>query len=318
MDLIVTLWFALTALSAAYVGYDLWTNTPEMRVMKWGWLLVTLYAGPVAFAIYWVSCRQPSPDTHDAFIAPLWKQAVGSTIHCLAGDATGIIVAAALTAWLGLPMGIDAAVEYAAGFAVGLLVFQALFMKDVLRVSYRRAVAATWYAEWVSMNAVMAGMIPVMVILMSRDMQSMEPSSGRFWAVMSLATVVGALPAFPVNVWLVKKRLKHGMGTERALGKGGVATAAQHGAMDMPAMGMTHLTEGDAAPPSRAARLAVACVTLVLLLAGVLVAARFGDLAMRRDGMTMPMHRMSAHQHSRRATASIAFSPAPNRAIDSR
>ena len=214
-------WFGLTALSVVYVGFDLFRRTPEMRVMKWGWLLVTLYAGPVALIIYWFSCREPAPGTHEKFVAPLWKQSVGSTIHCLAGDATGIIVAAAITSLLGLPMFVDSIIEYVAGFAFGLLVFQALFMKEMLGGSYWQAVKGTWLAEWLSMNAVMAGMIPVMVILMSRDMQAMEPSGPRFWAVMSLATLVGAALAFPVNVWLVKKGLKHGMGTERALGRGG-------------------------------------------------------------------------------------------------
>jgi len=54
----------------------------------------------------------------------------------LAGDATGIIVAAAITSLLRLPMGLDAVVEYAVVFAFGLLVFQALFMKDMLGGSY--------------------------------------------------------------------------------------------------------------------------------------------------------------------------------------
>ena len=55
------------------------------------------------------------------------------------------------------------------------------------------------------MNAVMAGMIPVMVVLVSRDMQAMEPISLRFWGVMSLATLVGGVIAYRVNVWLVAK-----------------------------------------------------------------------------------------------------------------
>lgn len=214
-------WFALTAFSVIFVAYDLFTRTPEMRVMKWGWILVTLYTGPVGLIIYWFSCREPAPGTHEKFIAPLWKQSVGSTIHCMAGDATGIIVAAVITSLLHLPMGLDAIVEYAAGFAFGLFIFQALFMKDMLGGSYWQAVRATWLPEWLSMNAVMAGMIPVMIILMTRDMRAMEPSSLRFWGIMSLASLVGAVLAYPINVWLVKNGLKHGMGTERALGLGG-------------------------------------------------------------------------------------------------
>jgi hypothetical protein len=44
---------------------------------------------------------------------------------------------------------------------------------------------------------------------------------------MSLATMVGAVLAYPINVWLVAKGLKHGMGTVRALGKGGHSLEAE-------------------------------------------------------------------------------------------
>ena len=224
IDVALWFWFALTAVSALYVAWDLFTRTPEMKVMKWGWILVTLYTGIIGLIVYWFSCREPAPFTHEKFIAPLWKQAVGSTIHCMAGDATGIIVAAAITSLLGLPMGVDALIEYVAGFAFGLLIFQALFMKDMLGGSYWQAVKSSFLPEWLSMNAVMAGMIPVMIILMTRDMRAMEPTSVRFWGIMSLATLVGVALAYPVNYWLVAKKLKHGMGTDRALGKGGAKT----------------------------------------------------------------------------------------------
>ena len=59
-------------------------------------------------------------------MAPLWRQGVDSTIHCVAGDATGIILAAVVTATLGLPMWVDLIVEYLAGFAFGLLIFRSL------------------------------------------------------------------------------------------------------------------------------------------------------------------------------------------------
>ncbi len=80
--------------------------------------------------------------------------------------------------------------------------------------SYWRAVKNTLLAETLSMNALMAGMIPVMVILMTRDMSAMEPGSIRFWGTMSLALVVGTMTTYPVNCWLVQRGLKHGMGGE--------------------------------------------------------------------------------------------------------
>ena len=106
--------------------------------------------------------------------------------------------------------------------------------------------------EWLSMNMVMAGMIPAMVlIMMGRDMRAMEPTNLLYWGAMSFGVIVGFATAFPVNLWLVWAGLKHGMGTERVLGKGGHSLEAEHqrmseiaglrtgmtGHMDMPATG---------------------------------------------------------------------------------
>jgi len=225
VDVVLLVWFALTAVSVAYVAWDAWRNNPELTVMKWGWILVTGYTGPVGLYLYVLSCKEPFPGAHEKFITPLWKQGLGSTIHCLAGDATGIIVAATVTGLLGLPMGVDFVVEYVAGFAFGLLIFQALFMKDMMGGSYVGAVRKTTLPEWLSMNFVMAGMFPAMTVwMMGRDMRAMEPTQLAFWGAMSGAVLVGFLTAYPINVWMVQKRLKHGMGTQRVFGKGGTPT----------------------------------------------------------------------------------------------
>ena len=229
VDVVLLFWFTLTVVSVAYVAWDAWRNNPELTVMKWGWVLVTLYLGPIALMLYVLSCKEPFPGTHERFIQPLWKQGLGSVIHCVAGDATGIIVAATITGLLGLPMGIDLAIEYVAGFSFGLFIFQALFMKDTMGGSYRAAVRHSIVPEWLSMNFMMAGMFPTMVVLMmGRDMRAMEPTHLAFWGAMSAAVLVGLIVAYPVNVWMVDKGLKHGMGTQRALGIGGHSMEAEH------------------------------------------------------------------------------------------
>ena len=55
LDAVLIGWFVLTALSVAYVAWDAFTRNPELRVMKWGWLLVTLYGGPIMAAAYVLS-----------------------------------------------------------------------------------------------------------------------------------------------------------------------------------------------------------------------------------------------------------------------
>jgi len=212
-------WFVLAAASTVYVAVDQFRNNPEPTVMQWGFILVTLYMGPLGFLLYVLADKEPKPGTHEAFIQPLWKQGVGSTIHCIAGDATGIIAAAVITASLGLPMKVDLIVEYLAGFSFGLFIFQSLFMKNMMGGSYWENVKRSFMPEFISMNFMMAAMAPTMsFLMMGRDMRGMEPTQLLFWGIMSLGVTAGFIMAYPVNVWMVSKSLKHGLMTERKPG----------------------------------------------------------------------------------------------------
>lgn len=216
IDIFLNVWLILAALSAAYVAWDQFTGNPEPAVMKWGFVLVTLYMGPIGLLLYVMADKEPTPGEHEQFVKPLWKQGVGSTIHCVAGDATGIIAAAVITAVLGLPMWIDLIVEYLAGFAFGLFIFQALFMKKTMGGTYWENVKRSFLPEFISMNAMMAGMAPVMVMLMmGRDMRAMDPTELLFWGVMAMGVVVGFAVTYPVNVWMVSRQMKHGLMTQR-------------------------------------------------------------------------------------------------------
>ena len=283
-DPLLIAWFVLTALSVAYVAWDAFTRNPELKIMKWGWLLVTLYGGPLFAAAYVLSCQKPPTVSHEDFVKPLWKQAFGSSIHCMAGDATGVIAAAALSLTLGLPMWQDVITEYVFGFGFGLLIFQALFMRDMAGGSYWWAVRASFMPEWLSMNAVMAGMIPTMVVLMSRDMASMHATSLRFWGVLQLATLAGFAVAYPVNLWLVGVRLKHGMGTVRALGEGGHAIENEKSEEPMPNMArgamasMADMARGPGATTPQIT--AMTALTLLALGAGIIIATVFGRWVM--------------------------------------
>jgi FtsP/CotA-like multicopper oxidase with cupredoxin domain len=219
IDYFLVLWFVLAVASTLYVAWDQFRNNPEPVVMKWGFILVTLYMGPLGLLLYVLADKEPRPGEHEQFVQPLWKQGVGSTIHCVAGDATGIILAAAVTAALGLPMWIDLIVEYGAGFAFGLFIFQSLFMKSMMGGTYWQNVRRSFLPEFISMNFMMAGMAPVMsLLMMGRDMRAMEPSELLFWGVMSLGVIVGFVVAYPSNVWMVTQGLKHGLMTVRTPG----------------------------------------------------------------------------------------------------
>ena len=113
IDYFLAVWFLLAFASTAYVAIDQYRNNPEPKVMKWGFILVTLYMGPIALLLYVMADKEPWPGEHETFIKPLWKQGVGSTIHCVAG------------------------------FAFGLFIFQSLFMKSMMGGTYRDSSPST-------------------------------------------------------------------------------------------------------------------------------------------------------------------------------
>jgi hypothetical protein len=127
---VMLLWFLLTAASVLFVAIDI-RNTPESPVLKWGFILLTLYTGPVGAFLYVLGCREPLPGLHEQYVAARWRQTLGSTMHCVAGDGVGILVGAAIGSVASLPHLAEIALEYALGFAFGWTIFQALFMRDM-------------------------------------------------------------------------------------------------------------------------------------------------------------------------------------------
>lgn len=213
---VMLLWFIQVAIATAFVAIDIRT-TPEATVMKWGFVIITLFSGLFGALLYVLSCREPLPGTHELYVAAKWRQVVGSTMHCVAGDGIGILAAAVITSRVGLPMWADVLCEYAFGFLFGWSVFQALFMKSMFG-SYPDSLRNTFMSELLSMNAVMGGMTAVMVPWMTADMLAMDPAGPRFWFVMSIALCAGFVVALPMNGWLVDHGLKHGMMTVRPEG----------------------------------------------------------------------------------------------------
>ncbi len=118
LDGVILLWFVLAALSVAFVVLDI-RSTPESPVMKWGFVLLTAYTGPLGAFLYVLGCREPLPGLHERYVAARWRQVLGSTIHCVAGDGVGIVVGAAIATFLNLSPLVDITLEYILGFGFG-------------------------------------------------------------------------------------------------------------------------------------------------------------------------------------------------------
>jgi len=211
---VMTLWFILTGLSLAFVGIDIRT-TPEATVLKWAFVILVAFTGPVGAFFYVLGCREPLPGTHEAYVSARWRQVLGSTMHCAAGDGLGIVAGAAIGSFFHVSPATDFVLEYGLGFGFGWAYFQAFAMRNMAGGSYIRSLQSTFLPELLSMNLLMAGMEPTMRLLMSSLEGAGDPLRPAFWFVMSMSLMVGFMLAYPMNWWLVNKGMKHGMMTVR-------------------------------------------------------------------------------------------------------
>src|SRR3981189_2333321 len=159
LDGVMLLWFLLTAACLLFVAVDI-RSTPESPLLKWGFVLVTAYTGVFGAFLYVLGCRQPLPGLHERYVAVRWRQVLGSTMHCVAGDGVGVLAGAVLSSVFGLAGLAEVVVEYILGFAFGWTIFQALCMRDMAGGSYRKALTSTFMSELLSMNLLMAGLVP--------------------------------------------------------------------------------------------------------------------------------------------------------------
>jgi Domain of unknown function (DUF4396) len=224
---VMLMWFVLMALSFVFVVFDI-QSTPAHPVIKWAFVILTVFGGPLAAFFYVLGCREPLKGAHEAYVAAPWRQVLGSTMHCAAGDGVGIIAGAAIAATLQVSGWTDLVMEYALGFGFGWAFFQAFAMRDMAGGSYLLSLKLTFLPEFLSMNLLMAGMVAVAHMVRMWIPGGNDPALPGFWFVMSMALVAGFTLAYPMNWWLVSNGLKHGMltvrrrpqsaSTERAMG----------------------------------------------------------------------------------------------------
>jgi hypothetical protein len=154
------------------------------------------------------------------------------------------------------------------------MIFQSLFMRDMGGGSYRRALTSTFLPELLSMNLLMAGMVPTVMALREHVASANNSVSPRFWFVMSMGLLVGFVITYPMNWWLVANHLKHGMMTVRPAGvrAGGVSYghSSQSAMSDRP-HGGNQMSMGPGQPP-RPPISVMTLLSFLALAAGVAIA----------------------------------------------
>jgi hypothetical protein len=283
---VMLLWFILTAISVAFVVVDI-RDTPESKVLKWGFILLTMYTGPFGAFLYVLGCREPLSGLHERYVSVRWRQVLGSTMHCVAGDGVGILAGAVIGSFLSLALFKDIALEYVLGFGFGWTIFQALFMKGTAGGTYSRALYNTFIPELLSMNCLMAGMVALTSIAKANVAGSESALNLSFWFIMSMGLLFGFIVTYPINWWLVSNNLKHGMMTVRPPGERTTITTekmeqlGEHGSPQMGHQGSSQVQSGhggmQATKPPTVEILKMTILTFIVLGVGLAIAAIFGS-----------------------------------------
>jgi hypothetical protein len=222
--LTIIAWISIAAafVSAAAILYDIYGRglRQHVRVMEAVWPITALYLGPLGLLAYarigrprLVSATnhpggEDEPEWHGVFI---------SATHCGAGCTLGDLVgewavfAAALTI-AGVTLWPAYLIDFTLAYAFGIL-FQYLAIKPMSDLSPRQAIGHAIKAETLSIIAFELGMFAWMALVyfvLFTD-PHLDTAHAAYWLMMQIAAAVGLATSYPVNIWLVRRGVKHAM-----------------------------------------------------------------------------------------------------------
>jgi hypothetical protein len=185
------------------------------------WPITALYLGPAGwFAYRRLGRPRPSPDVDIAGeeAVPEWQGIAVSSSHCGAGCTLGDIIGEWVTFACGLTIaGAALWPAYMLDFALAYLfgvVFQYLAIKPMSNLTRRQALRRAIRADTLSLIAFEIGLFGWMalVFFVLFPDPHLSPAHPAYWLMMQIGMSLGLLTTYPVNVWLVRRRIKRPMG----------------------------------------------------------------------------------------------------------
>ena len=193
-------WPILTGLSLLGLLWNLARSRPSPLGSWLSWAWVVLIFGPLGFVVYRVSHRRTRSSRADGW------HALCATLHCASGNAAGLCLLFALIMLL-QPQGDLLLLALVFPLLVSWLVFRAPTFAQKTGRGYLFALRRTLLTEIITTILVLAGMLPLIILLQSRwfPLGNFDLTDPLFWIMISLAATAGALFAYPFNYWLAHR-----------------------------------------------------------------------------------------------------------------
>lgn len=187
-----------------------------MWIMNLVWPITMLYSGPIGLWFYFHAGKKHRHHGAGKYLV--------ATTHCGAGCTLGDIISESciiffpsillvfgyqtlwqhkmFSAWI---------LDFLLAFALGIL-FQYFTIVPMKDLSPGKGVLAALKADTLSLLAWQIGMYAWMALASFAIFhRELSPSSPLFWFMMQIAMLAGFATSYPINVWLVKSKIKEAM-----------------------------------------------------------------------------------------------------------
>jgi hypothetical protein len=190
-------WAVFSAGSVLPVAYSLARNRNAVQGIRWTWLALTALFGPVGLLCYMVSRRKQNLENSIG-----WRALVDSLVG-VTGKGIGLYGLLAGYHFFAPNAG-SGPLILVAPFLVGWFLFRAPLESARSGVGYWAALRRSWAGEILSTLLVLAGMLPVLILLPDRLwFLPADPTSPLFWGLISLSGTAGLLVVYPFTLWMV-------------------------------------------------------------------------------------------------------------------
>lgn len=213
------------AICALIIAADIFTKHPQnMWIMQIVWPVTALWSGPLGLYAYYkigrlstkrrVQKAKEQGEEPPNKKKPFWQSvAVGST-HCGAGCTLGDICAEWFVFFVpiiifGREVFGTWLLDYILAFLLGIA-FQYFTIKPMRGLSMGEGLKAAIKADTLSLTAWQIGMYGWMAIALFVlfSPETLKPTTPVFWFMMQIAMFFGFLTSYPVNWWLLSKKIK--------------------------------------------------------------------------------------------------------------
>ena len=197
-----------------------------MWIMNLVWPITALYSGPLGLYVYFkigrlstLQALQEAKSLQEMppnMKKPFWQKTMVGATHCGSGCTLGDILAEWILFYsplviFGKPIFGGWILDYVFAFIFGIA-FQYFTIKPMKGLSAKDGIIQALKADFFSLSAWQIGMYGWMAIAVFAIFDFEIPkTSPVFWFLMQIAMLFGFLTSYPVNWWLIKKKIKESM-----------------------------------------------------------------------------------------------------------